>query len=157
MAGKTLYDKLWESHIVREEADGTCLLYIDRHLVHEVTSPQAFEGLRLAGRQAWRSRSIVANPDHNTPTDHWDEGIKDPVSRLQVETLDANIKDFGALAYFPFKHANQGIIHFDQVGKAIDAVPVCHGLADLPQHAMGCIPGNAQLLGSPQHRNATLV
>ena len=111
MAGKTLYDKLWESHIVREEADGTCLLYIDRHLVHEVTSPQAFEGLRLAGRQAWRSRSIVANPDHNTPTDHWDEGIKDPVSRLQVETLDANIKDFGALAYFPFKHANQGIIH----------------------------------------------
>jgi len=111
MTGKTLYDKLWQSHVVREEADGTCLLYIDRHLVHEVTSPQAFEGLRLAGRKAWRSSSIVANPDHNTPTDHWDQGIKDPVSRLQVETLDANIKDFGALAYFPFKHADQGIIH----------------------------------------------
>jgi 3-isopropylmalate/(R)-2-methylmalate dehydratase large subunit len=111
MTGKTLYDKLWEAHVVREEADGTCLLYIDRHLVHEVTSPQAFEGLRLAKRKAWRSDSIVANPDHNTPTDHWDEGIKDPISRLQVETLDANIKDFGALAYFPFKHANQGIIH----------------------------------------------
>jgi len=111
MPGKTLYDKLWESHIVREEADGTCLLYIDRHLMHEVTSPQAFEGLRLAGRQAWRSSSIVANPDHNTPTNHWDEGIKDPVSRLQVETLDQNIRDFGALVYFPFKHANQGIIH----------------------------------------------
>ena len=111
MTGKTLYDKLWQSHVVREEADGTCLLYIDRHLVHEVTSPQAFEGLRLAGRRAWRSDSIVANPDHNTPTDHWDEGIKDPVSRLQVETLDANIKDVGALIYFPFKHANQGIIH----------------------------------------------
>ncbi|MDR2239664.1 MAG: 3-isopropylmalate dehydratase large subunit [Zoogloeaceae bacterium] len=111
MANKTLYDKLWDAHIVREEADGTCLLYIDRHLIHEVTSPQAFEGLRLAGRKAWRSDSIVANPDHNTPTDHWDEGIKDPVSRLQVETLDANIRDFGALAYFPFKDARQGIIH----------------------------------------------
>ncbi len=111
MAGKTLYDKLWESHVVREESDGTCLLYIDRHLMHEVTSPQAFEGLRLAGRKAWRSDSIVANPDHNTPTDHWDRGIEDPVSRLQVETLDQNIKDFGALVYFPFKHANQGIIH----------------------------------------------
>jgi 3-isopropylmalate/(R)-2-methylmalate dehydratase large subunit len=111
MAGKTLYDKLWESHVVREEADGTCRLYIDRHLMHEVTSPQAFEGLRLAGRKAWRANSIVANPDHNTPTDRWSEGIKDPISRLQVETLDANIKDFGALVYFPFKHANQGIIH----------------------------------------------
>jgi 3-isopropylmalate/(R)-2-methylmalate dehydratase large subunit len=111
MTGKTLYDKLWESHVVREEADGTCLLYIDRHLMHEVTSPQAFEGLRLAGRKAWRSNSIVANPDHNTPTNHWDRGIEDPISRLQVETLDANIKDFGALVYFPFKHANQGIIH----------------------------------------------
>ena len=111
MAGKTLYDKLWESHVVREEEDGTCLLYIDRHLMHEVTSPQAFEGMRLAGRKPWRNTSIVANPDHNTPTDHWDEGIKDSISRLQVETLDANIKDFGALVYFPFKHANQGIIH----------------------------------------------
>ena len=111
MAGKTLYDKLWESHVVREEADGTCLLYIDRHLMHEVTSPQAFEGLRLTGRKAWRKDSIVANPDHNTPTNHWDRGIEDPISRLQVETLDANIKDFGALVYFPFKHANQGIIH----------------------------------------------
>ncbi len=111
MAGKTLYDKLWDSHVVREEADGTCLLYIDRHLVHEVTSPQAFEGLRLAGRKPWRADTIVANPDHNTPTDHWEEGIKDPISRLQVETLDANIRDFGALVYFPFRHANQGIIH----------------------------------------------
>jgi 3-isopropylmalate/(R)-2-methylmalate dehydratase large subunit len=111
MAGKTLYDKLWESHVVREESDGTCLLYIDRHLMHEVTSPQAFEGLRLAGRKAWRNTSIVANPDHNTPTDHWDLGIQESIARLQVETLDANIKEFGALVYFPFKHANQGIIH----------------------------------------------
>ena len=111
MTGKTLYDKLWESHCVREESDGTCLIYIDRHLMHEVTSPQAFEGLRLAGRKPWRSDSIVANPDHNTPTEHWDRGIEDPISRLQVETLDTNIRDFGALVYFPFKHANQGIIH----------------------------------------------
>jgi 3-isopropylmalate/(R)-2-methylmalate dehydratase large subunit len=111
MAGKTLYDKLWESHLVHEGDDGTCLIYIDRHLVHEVTSPQAFEGLRIAGRKAWRNSSIVANPDHNTPTKDWDKGIEDPISRLQVETLDNNIKDFGALVYFPFKHANQGIIH----------------------------------------------
>lgn len=111
MAGKTLYDKLWESHVVREESDGTCLLYIDRHLVHEVTSPQAFEGMRLAGRKPWRSTSIVANPDHNTPTKDWDKGIEDPISRLQVETLDNNIKEFGALVYFPFKDSHQGIIH----------------------------------------------
>ena len=108
---KTLYDKLWENHVVHEEADGTALLYIDRHLVHEVTSPQAFEGLKLAGRKAWRVSSIVATADHNTPTDHWDEGIKDPVSRQQVETLDANIREVGALAYFPFKDPKQGIVH----------------------------------------------
>jgi 3-isopropylmalate/(R)-2-methylmalate dehydratase large subunit len=111
MAGKTLYDKLWEAHLVREEGDGTCLIYIDRHLMHEVTSPQAFEGMRLAGRKPWRTDSIVAVPDHNTPTDHWERGIEEPISRLQVETLDANIKEFGALVYFPFKHENQGIIH----------------------------------------------
>jgi 3-isopropylmalate/(R)-2-methylmalate dehydratase large subunit len=111
MAAKTLYDKLWESHLVHEDADGTSLIYIDRHLVHEVTSPQAFEGLRIAGRKAWRNSSIVANPDHNTPTKDWDKGIEDPISRLQVETLDANIKEFGALVYFPFKNVNQGIIH----------------------------------------------
>ena len=111
LIAKTLYDKLWESHVVHEDADGTCLIYIDRHLVHEVTSPQAFEGLRIAGRKPWRFDSIVANPDHNTPTKDWDKGIEDPISRLQVETLDGNIKEFGALVYFPFKNANQGIIH----------------------------------------------
>ncbi len=108
---KTLYDKLWESHVVRQEDDGTALLYIDRHLVHEVTSPQAFEGLKLAGRKPWRISSIVATADHNTPTDHWEEGIKDPISRLQVETLDSNIREVGALAYFPFKDPKQGIVH----------------------------------------------
>ena len=108
---KSLYEKLWESHVVHEEQDGTALIYIDRHLVHEVTSPQAFEGLKLAGRRPWRVSSIVATADHNTPTDHWECGIEDPVSRLQVETLDANIRETGALAYFPFKDRRQGVIH----------------------------------------------
>ena len=108
---QTLYDKLWNSHVVHTEEDGTALLYIDRHLVHEVTSPQAFEGLKLANRKVWRISSIVATADHNTPTDHWELGIQDPISRQQVETLDANIKEFGALAYFPFKDERQGIVH----------------------------------------------
>jgi 3-isopropylmalate/(R)-2-methylmalate dehydratase large subunit len=111
MNPQTLYEKLWSSHLVRQQADGTALIYIDRHLVHEVTSPQAFEGLKLARRKPWRISSIVATADHNTPTDHWDEGIKDPISRQQVETLDANIREVGALAYFPFKDARQGIVH----------------------------------------------
>ena len=108
---QTLYDKLWQNHVVHEEADGTALIYIDRHLVHEVTSPQAFEGLKLAGRKPWRVSSIDATADHNTPTDHWEEGIKDPISRQQVETLDANIREVGALAYWPFKDMRQGIVH----------------------------------------------
>ena len=111
MQAQTLYEKLWSSHVVHQEADGTALIYIDRHLVHEVTSPQAFEGLKLAGRKPWRIGSIVATADHNTPTDHWDLGIQDPVSRQQVETLDANIREVGSLAYFPFKDARQGIVH----------------------------------------------
>lgn len=111
MEAQTLYEKLWFSHVVHQEADGTALIYIDRHLVHEVTSPQAFEGLKLAGRKPWRVSSIVATADHNTPTDHWERGILDPVSRQQVETLDANIRAVGSLAYFPFKDARQGIVH----------------------------------------------
>jgi len=111
MQSRTLYDKLWDSHVVRQENDGTTLLYVDRHLVHEVTSPQAFEGLRLAGRTPWRVESIVATADHNTPTTHWDEGIRDPISRTQVEALDANIARYGAKAYFPFRDRRQGIVH----------------------------------------------
>ena len=111
MVARTLYDKLWDSHVVRQEDDDTALLYIDRHLVHEVTSPQAYEGLRLAGRKPWRSESIVATADHNTPTTHWDEGIRDPISRTQVEALDANIRAYGAKAYFPFRDRRQGIVH----------------------------------------------
>jgi len=114
MTARTLYDKLWDSHLVREGEDGTALIYIDRHLVHEVTSPQAYEGLKLAGRKPWRIESVVATADHNTPTRNWDKGmagITDPVSRLQVETLDKNIKEFGAKVYFPFLDKQQGIVH----------------------------------------------
>ena len=111
MTAQTLYDKLWQSHTVHMEDDGTTMLYIDRHLVHEVTSPQAYEGLKLAGRKLWRTGSVVATADHNTPTDHWDKGIQDPIARTQVEQLDTNIKEFGAKVYFPFRHQNQGIVH----------------------------------------------
>ena len=111
---QTLYDKLWDDHVVHVEEDGTTVLYIDRHLVHEVTSPQAFEGLRLAGRKPWRIGSVVATADHNTPTAGWErgyDGITDPISREQVVTLDANIREFGAAAYFPFLDRRQGIVH----------------------------------------------
>ncbi len=114
MTARTLYDKLWDDHVVHTEDDGTAVLYIDRHLVHEVTSPQAFEGLRLAGRKVWRTSSIVATADHNTPTTGWADGydgIKDPISKLQITTLDANIKAYGAAAYFPFLDKRQGIVH----------------------------------------------
>ena len=110
MSLRTLYDKLWDEHVVHTEDDGTSVLYIDRHLVHEVTSPQAFEGLREAGRPLWRNTSIVATADHNTPTTGWDkgyEGIADPVSRQQLITLDANIQAFGAAAYYPFRDRRQ--------------------------------------------------
>lgn len=113
-AARTLYDKLWDEHVVTTEEDGTAVLYIDRHLVHEVTSPQAFEGLREAGRKVWRISSIVATADHNTPTTGWEkglDGIADPISREQVETLDANVRATGAAAYFPFLSARQGIVH----------------------------------------------
>ncbi len=110
MAGKTLYDKLWESHRVREDEDGTALLYIDRHLVHEVTSPQAFEGLRLAGRAPRRTETVLAVPDHNVPTTGLEHGITDPVSRLQVETLDGNCVQFG-ITEFALGDRRQGIVH----------------------------------------------
>lgn len=110
MSGKTLYDKLWDQHVVRTDDDGTALIYIDRHLVHEVTSPQAFEGLRLAQRKPHRVDSVLATPDHNVPTQHRDQGIADPVSRLQVETLDQNCIDFG-ITEFGLADLRQGIVH----------------------------------------------
>jgi 3-isopropylmalate/(R)-2-methylmalate dehydratase large subunit len=114
LMGSTLYDKIWAEHVVHTEEDGTSVLYIDRHLVHEVTSPQAFEGLRETGRKVWRVSSIVATADHNTPTTGWEmgyDGITDPVSKEQIVTLDKNIKEFGSAAYFPFLSKRQGIVH----------------------------------------------
>jgi 3-isopropylmalate/(R)-2-methylmalate dehydratase large subunit len=111
MNALTLYEKLWNAHLVHEEADGTALIYIDRHLVHEVTSPQAFEGLALAGRKPWRISSVVATADHNVPTKGLDKGIADDVSRLQVETLDRNVERFAVPVYFPMRDARQGIVH----------------------------------------------
>ena len=112
--GRTLYDKIWDEHVVHTEEDGTAVLYIDRHLVHEVTSPQAFEGIRVAKRQIWRTSSIVATADHNTPTTGWElgyDGITDPISKAQITTLDDNIREFGAAAFFPFMSKRQGIVH----------------------------------------------
>ncbi len=108
---QTLYDKLWNAHLVHAETDGTALIYIDRHLVHEVTSPQAFEGLEINGRKPWRIKSILATADHNVPTTGRNEGIADPISRLQVETLDKNIEKYGVKDYFGMNDARQGIVH----------------------------------------------
>ncbi|KAF1688437.1 3-isopropylmalate dehydratase large subunit [Pseudoxanthomonas taiwanensis] len=115
MAGKTLYDKLWEMHEVSRRDDGSSLIYIDRHILHEVTSPQAFEGLRLAGRRPWRTDANLATPDHNVPTTRAEraggpQAIADPVSRLQVQTLDRNCRDFGILE-FAMDDPRQGIVH----------------------------------------------
>jgi 3-isopropylmalate/(R)-2-methylmalate dehydratase large subunit len=110
MSAKTLYDKLWDSHVVRQDADGTALIYIDRQLVHEVTSPQAFEGLKLAHRKPWRASSMLAVPDHNVPTANRAAGITDSIARLQVETLDANCAEFG-ITEFKMGDIRQGVVH----------------------------------------------
>ncbi|MEG0201135.1 MAG: 3-isopropylmalate dehydratase large subunit [Comamonas sp.] len=112
--GRTLYDKIFDEHVIHTEEDGTSILYIDRHLVHEVTSPQAFEGLRVAGRKLWRISSVVATADHNTPTTGWErgyDGIDDPISKEQIVTLNSNIAEFGSAAFFPFMDKGQGIVH----------------------------------------------
>ncbi len=111
MSPKTLYDKIWDAHVAHEADDGTCLLYIDRHLVHEVTSPQAFEGLRMAGREVRAPDKTIAVPDHNVPTTpDRVNGIENPESRIQVEALDKNAKDFG-IHYYPVNDVRQGIVH----------------------------------------------
>ncbi|MCP5209090.1 MAG: 3-isopropylmalate dehydratase large subunit [Hahellaceae bacterium] len=113
MAGKTLYDKLWDSHLVMQNEDGSSLIYIDRQLLHEVTSPQAFEGLRLAGRKPWRVDANLATPDHNVPTTDRAagiEGIVDPISKIQVQTLDDNCDEFG-IVEFKLNDTRQGIVH----------------------------------------------
>ena len=145
MSGRTLYDKLWDSHVVHVEEGGTALLYIDRHLVHEVTSPQAYEGLKAAGRRPWRSESVVATADHNTPTTGWErgiEGIEDPTSRIQVETLDANMREYGAKAYFPFLDRRQGIVHVigPEQGATLPGMTVVCGDSHTSTHgAFGCL------------------
>ena len=115
MAGQTLYDKLWHNHVVVQRKDGSAIIYIDRHLIHEVTSPQAFEGLRMAGRPLWRRDANLAVPDHNVPTEQVERsggvaGIADPISRLQVQTLDDNCKDFD-IVEFEINDTRQGIVH----------------------------------------------
>jgi 3-isopropylmalate/(R)-2-methylmalate dehydratase large subunit len=142
---RTLYDKLWDSHFVHSEEDGTALIYIDRHLVHEVTSPQGFEGLRLAGRKPWRMASVVATADHNTPTTGWERGIAgidDPTSRIQVETLDANMREHRPKAYFPFLDKRQGIVHVigPEQGATLPGMTVVCGDSHTSTHgAFACL------------------
>ena len=142
---RTLYDKLWDSHLVHEEKDGTALIYIDRHLVHEVTSPQAFEGLKLAGRKPWRMQSVVATADHNTPTEGWERGIAgivDPTSRVQVETLEANMRDYVPKAFFPFLDKRQGIVHVigPEQGATLPGMTVVCGDSHTSTHgAFACL------------------
>ena len=142
---QTLYDKLWDSHVVHVEDDGTALLYIDRHLVHEVTSAQAYEGLKVAGRKPWRVDSVVATADHNTPTTNWDEGmagVRDPFARLQIETLDKNMAEYGAKVYFPYLDKRQGIVHVigPEQGATLPGMTVVCGDSHTSTHgAFGCL------------------
>jgi len=143
--GHTLYDKLWASHLVHLEDDGTALLYIDRHLIHEVTSAQAYEGLTIAGRKPWRVDSVVATADHNTPTTNWNEGmagVRDPFAKLQIETLDKNMKEFGAKVYFPYLDKRQGIVHVigPEQGATLPGMTVVCGDSHTSTHgAFACL------------------
>jgi len=141
IAPRTLYDKLWDAHVVHQEDDGTALIYIDRHLVHEVTSPQAFEGLKLAGRKPWRVAANLAVVDHNVPTTDRSQGIADPISRLQVETLDANARDFG-IPYFDLNDRRQGIVHVigPEQGATLPGMTVVCGDSHTSTHgAFACL------------------
>jgi 3-isopropylmalate/(R)-2-methylmalate dehydratase large subunit len=141
LALRTLYDKLWDAHVVHTEADGTAILYIDRHLVHEVTSPQAFEGLRLAGRKPWRVSANLAVVDHNVPTTDRSRGIDDPIARLQVETLDANTREHG-ITYFNISDRRQGIVHVigPEQGATLPGMTVVCGDSHTSTHgAFACL------------------
>ncbi|CAM5791026.1 3-isopropylmalate dehydratase large subunit [Castellaniella caeni] len=138
---QTLYDKLWDAHVVHQGPDGTCLLYIDRHLVHEVTSPQAFEGLALAGRKPWRIAANLAVADHNVPTTDRSQGIKDPISRLQVDTLDKNCETWG-ITEFRMNDRRQGIVHIigPEQGATLPGMTVVCGDSHTSTHgAMGAL------------------
>ena len=137
----TLYDKLWNEHVVHQQDDGTCLLYIDRHLVHEVTSPQAFEGLALANRSLWRNAANLAVVDHNVPTTDRSKGISDPISRLQVETLDANAAAH-KITYFGLRDHRQGIVHVigPEQGATLPGMTVVCGDSHTSTHgALACL------------------
>ncbi|WP_323844929.1 3-isopropylmalate dehydratase large subunit [Microbulbifer magnicolonia] len=146
MAGQTLYDKLWQDHLVKSREDGTALIYIDRHLIHEVTSPQAFEGLRLAGRKPWRKDSLVATPDHNVPSEAAERaagvaGIRDEVSRIQVQTLDENCRDFDVVQ-FGINEPGQGIVHVigPETGATLPGMTVVCGDSHTSTHgALGAL------------------
>jgi 3-isopropylmalate/(R)-2-methylmalate dehydratase large subunit len=141
---ETLYDKLWRQHVIHtesDEPDGMALIYIDRHLVHEVTSPQAFESLRLAGRKPWRVHSILAVADHNVPTTDRSHGISDPISRLQVDTLDQNCDEFG-ITEFKMNDLRQGIVHVigPEQGATLPGMTVVCGDSHTSTHgAFGCL------------------
>jgi len=141
LTARTLYDKLWDAHVIHAEADGTTLLYIDRHLIHEVTSPQAFEGLRVAGRKPWRIDANLAVVDHNVPTTSRAAGIADPISRLQVETLDANAHEH-AIRYFDIRDQRQGIVHVigPEQGATLPGMTVVCGDSHTSTHgAFACL------------------
>ncbi|HYW91303.1 MAG TPA: 3-isopropylmalate dehydratase large subunit [Gammaproteobacteria bacterium] len=141
MSGKTLYDKLWDAHVVDTDGNGTSLLYIDRHLVHEVTSPQAFEGLRLAGRKPWRVGANLAVPDHNVPTTNRSRGVSDPTSRAQLEALDRNCREFG-IREFAMDDVRQGIVHIigPEQGATLPGMTVVCGDSHTPTNgALGAL------------------
>ena len=141
MHARTLYDKLWDAHVVHQEEDGTCLVYIDRHLLHEVTSPQAFDGLKLAGRKPWRISANLAVVDHNVPTTDRRAGIADPIARLQVETLDANAREQG-ITYFDIADRRQGIVHVigPEQGATLPGMTVVCGDSHTSTHgAFACL------------------
>jgi 3-isopropylmalate/(R)-2-methylmalate dehydratase large subunit len=154
MAAKTLYDKLWESHLVLARDDGSALIYIDRHLIHEVTSPQAFEGLRIAGREPWRRNANLATPDHNVPTELSERsggvaGIQDPVSRLQVQTLDDNCREF-EITEFEINDSRQGIVHVigPELGATLPGMTVVCGDSHTATH--GALGAMAQGIGTSE-------
>ncbi|UNU73313.1 3-isopropylmalate dehydratase large subunit [Moraxella nasovis] len=146
MVGKTLYDKLWQDHLVKQRDDGSALIYIDRHLLHEVTSPQAFEGLSLAGRTPWRLSANIATPDHNVPTSTFERtqgisGISDDISRIQVKTLDDNCKNFNVMQ-FGINDERQGIVHVvgPEQGLVLPGMTVVCGDSHTATHgALGCL------------------
>jgi 3-isopropylmalate/(R)-2-methylmalate dehydratase large subunit len=138
---QTLYNKLWKNHVVRAGDDETALIYIDRHLVHEVTSPQAFESLKIAGRKPWRLDSVLAVADHNVPTTNRTNGISDPVSRLQVETLDRNCEELG-ITEFKMNDLRQGIVHVigPEQGATLPGMTVVCGDSHTSTHgAFACL------------------